>query len=55
VKQIPHGKQRETKSSTPKIEIMTNAMLESPMHPRKQMKCFGYMSKYDHDQTSSAE
>ena len=55
VKQIPHGKQRETKRSTPEIEIMTNAMLESPMHPRKQVKCFGYMSKYDHDQTSSVE
>jgi hypothetical protein len=45
MKQISYGKQRETKNSTPEIEIMTNALLEPPMHPRKQMKCFADMSK----------
>jgi hypothetical protein len=30
VKQISHGKQRETQNTTPEIHVMTNAMLESP-------------------------
>ena len=47
MKQISYGKQRETKNSTPEIEVMTNAMLEPPMHPRKQLERFGDMSK-DH-------
>jgi hypothetical protein len=34
---------------------MTNAMLQPPMHPRKQVKCFEDMSKNDHHQTSCAE
>jgi len=55
MKQISYGKQRETKNGTPEIEVMTNAMLEPPMHPRKQVKCFGDMSKNDHHQTSCAE
>jgi hypothetical protein len=55
MKQISYGEQRETKNSTPQIEIMTNAMLVAPMHPRKQLKCFAEMSKDDHHQTSSAE
>jgi hypothetical protein len=55
MKQIPYGKQCKTKSSAPEIEVMTSAMLEPPMHPRKQMKCFADMSKNDHYQTSCAE
>jgi hypothetical protein len=55
MKQISYGKQRETKNSAPEIEVMTNALLEPPMHPRKQVKGFGDMSKNDHHQTSCAE
>jgi len=52
---ISYGKERETKNSTPEIEVMTNAMLEPPMHPRKQVKCLGNVSKNDHNQTPRAE
>src|SRR2546422_3659247 len=31
------GKQRETKNGTPEVEVMTNATLISPMHPRKEV------------------
>jgi hypothetical protein len=55
MKQISYRKQRETKNSTPEIEVMTNAMLEPPMHPRKQVKRFADMSKDNHDKTSCAE
>jgi len=55
MKQISYGKQRETKNSTPEIQVMTKAMLEPPMHPRKKVKCFRDVSKNDHDQTSCAE
>jgi len=34
---------------------MANALLEPPMHPGKQMKCFADMSKDDYHQTPSAE
>ncbi len=55
MKQISYGKQRETKNSTPEIQVMTKAMLEPPMHPRKQVECFADVSKNDHHQTSCAE
>jgi hypothetical protein len=55
LKQISYGKQRETKDCTPEIQVMTNTMLVSPMHPRKQVKCFGNMSKDDDLKTSGAE
>jgi hypothetical protein len=55
MKQISYGEQRETKNGAPQIEVMTNAMLVAPMHPRKQLECFGEMGKDDHYQTSSAE
>ena len=45
--QISYGKQCETKNSAPEIEIMTDTLLEPPMHPRKQMKGFADMSKDD--------
>jgi DNA-binding transcriptional MerR regulator len=38
--QISSGKQRETESGTPQIDIMTGAVFESPMHPRKQVEGF---------------
>jgi hypothetical protein len=41
--------------STPEIEVVANAMLESPTHPRKQVKFFTEMSEYDHQQTSGTE
>jgi hypothetical protein len=55
MKQISLGKQRHTKNSTPEIEVMSNAMLPSPMHPRKQAECFAGMSKDDHHETRCAE
>src|SRR5713226_3303562 len=55
MKQVPNRKQREAKDGTPEIEVMTNAMLQPPIHPRKQVKCFGDMSKNDYHQTSCAE
>ena len=55
MKQISYGKQRETKNSAPEIEIMTNAMLQPPMHPRKQAKRFADMSKDDKRQTSCTD
>jgi hypothetical protein len=55
VSQISYGKHRDTKNSTPQIEVMTNAALEPPPHPRKQVKGFGDMSENDHHQTSYAE
>src|SRR5437870_11511011 len=48
MKQISCGKQCESKNSTPEIDVMANAMLESPIHPREQMKSFGDMSENDH-------
>jgi len=37
VKQVSYRKQRETKDSTPEIEIVTDAVLRPPMHPGKQV------------------
>ncbi len=55
MKQISQREQRETKNSTPKIEVMPNTMLIAPMHPRKQVKSFAEMSEDDHHQTSCAK
>ncbi len=53
MKQISNRKQGEAKNGTPEVEVVTVAVLLSPMHPRKQVKCFGDMS--DYHQTSCAE
>jgi hypothetical protein len=55
MKQIARRKQRETKTGTRYIEVVTSAMLKPPMHPRKQVKCFGEMSKNDYHEASCAE
>jgi hypothetical protein len=55
MEQISCGKQSETKNSTPEIDVMANAMPESPMHPGKQVKRFEDMSKQDHHQASCTE
>jgi hypothetical protein len=55
VKQISQGKQRETKNGAREVEVVTNAMLIAPMHPRKQMKGFTDVGEDDHSQTSCAE
>jgi hypothetical protein len=47
VEQISDGKQRETEDSTPKIEVMTSAMLKPPVHPREQVKRFADVSEND--------
>ena len=48
IKQVPYGKQREAKHSTPEIKVMANAILEPPMHPRKQVERFADVSKDNH-------
>ena len=53
MKQVPNRKQWETKNA-PEVEVVTDAMIRSPVRPRKQMECFEDMRKDDHDQTSSA-
>jgi hypothetical protein len=55
MKQISYGKQRETQNTTPEIEVMTNAMFEPPMHPRKQVKRFAEMTKSDNHQASCTD
>jgi hypothetical protein len=55
MEQVSYWKRRETKDSTPKIEVMTNAMLEAPMHPGKQVKCLGQMTEHDNHQTSCTD
>src|SRR6266496_6256469 len=45
IKQISYGKQGEAKNSTPKIEVVTDAVLLSPMHKREHLKCFSNMRK----------
>jgi hypothetical protein len=55
MKQISYRKQCETKNSTPEIEVMTNAVGATPIHPREQVKCFGEMSEHDYHETPCAE
>jgi len=55
MEQIAYRKQRDAKKSTQEIEVMTNAVLQSPPHPRKQVKRFGDMSKNDDHQTSCSK
>jgi hypothetical protein len=55
VKQISYGKQGETKNKAPKIEIMTDAMLEPSTHPRKHVKCFEDVTTDNQHQASCAE
>jgi hypothetical protein len=55
MKQISYGKQRETKNSTPQIEVVTDAMLRTPMHPRKQMECFADKSIWGNTLNAVAE
>jgi hypothetical protein len=55
MKQISYGKQRETKNSTPEIEVVANAILEPPMHPGKKLECLGHMTKHDNDQTTCTD
>jgi hypothetical protein len=55
LKQIAHGKQRETKNSTPEVQVMADAMLKPPMHPRKQVNGFAEVRKNDHHKTSGTK
>jgi hypothetical protein len=55
MKQVSYGKQSKTEKSTPEIEVMANTVSKPPMHPGKQMKCFGDMRKNDHHKTSCAQ
>jgi hypothetical protein len=54
VKQVSYGKKREADNCTTEIEIMTSTVLQSPLHPGKQVKSFTDMSKNDEQQTSGA-
>jgi hypothetical protein len=53
--QISQGKQREAKNSTPKVEVMTKAMLKPKMHPRKHVKGLAEVRKNDHHETSGTK
>jgi hypothetical protein len=55
MEKISDGKQCEAKDSTPEIEIMTEAVLQPPVHPRKKVKCFAEMTDHDYRQTSSTD
>jgi hypothetical protein len=55
VKPISYGKQRETKNGARNVEVVTNAMLVAPMHPRQKVERFANMSQDDHDQTPRTE
>jgi hypothetical protein len=55
MKQVSYRKQGEAKNGTPEIEVMTNAMLKPPMHPREHVKRFKDMSKNDQHKTSCAK
>jgi len=44
MQQISCWKQRDAKNGTPKIDVIANALLASPVHRRKQVKCFKDMS-----------
>jgi hypothetical protein len=46
--QIPNRKQGETHDRTPEIDIMTEAMRKSPLHPRKQLESLRHMGNDDH-------
>ena len=43
MKQISYGKQGDTKNRTQEVEVVADATLRAPVHPRKQMKCFADM------------
>jgi hypothetical protein len=45
MRQVADGKQREAKYCAPQVEIMTSAVLKSPMHPRKPVKGFRDMGQ----------
>jgi len=49
------GKSVRPRTALQKSTLMTNAMLEPPMHPRKEVQCLGDMSKNDQHQTRCAE
>jgi hypothetical protein len=40
MKQISNGKQRQTENGARQIEVMTDAVLVAPAHPRKQVERF---------------
>ena len=55
MQQISCWKQRDTKNGTDEIEIVANAMLMSPVHHRKQVKCFKDVSENDDNQTTRTD
>ena len=46
--QISCWKQCEANNSAPQIDVMTDTMRDSPIHPREQLKRFANMGKRDH-------
>jgi len=53
--QISHGKQREAKNSTPKVDVITEAVFKPKMRPRKQVKGFAEVRKNDHHETAGTK
>jgi hypothetical protein len=54
-KEISCEQENGAENSHTEVEIMARAVLQPATHPRKEAKCFAYMGKNDHDETSSAE
>ena len=54
-KEISCGQESEAENSGTQVEIMSGAVLQSPTHYGKQMKCLADMRKNDDNQKSSAE
>jgi hypothetical protein len=54
-KPISDEKQRAAEDGARQIEIVTDAVLVAPTHPRKPMKGFTDVSQNDHHQTSGTE
>jgi hypothetical protein len=55
MEKISDGKQCEAKDGTPEIEIMTEAVLQPPIHPRKQVNCFTDVNEHDCRQRSGTD
>jgi hypothetical protein len=53
--EVSYRKENDAHDDTTDVEIMTGAMLSSPMHPSEYAKPFANMSEDDHSQTSGTD
>jgi hypothetical protein len=54
LEQVSQREQRHPKSRTPQVEVVTNALLASPLHPTKQAKSFSEVSQDNHHEKPRA-